>query len=131
MNSIRVLKAVDRGNVRMIQRGQDLSLALEPGQPLSILGELLRQDLDGNFALQSGVLGSVHLSHPALTDLLSDLVMGDGLAYQRASRLLGSLCGNTRSLTLEGQSQRTANMEIGGRSSIRLVLETSILVLLS
>ncbi len=49
----------------------------------------LRQDLDGDFALQSGVLGPVHLSHPTLTDLLSDLVMGDGLAYQRASRLLG------------------------------------------
>ena len=57
MNSIRVLKAVYGGNVRMIQRGQDLSLALEPGQPLSILGESLRQDLDGDFPLQGGVLG--------------------------------------------------------------------------
>jgi len=83
MNSIRVLKAVYGGNVRMIQRGQDLSLPLEPGQPLSILREPLRENLDGDFALQSGVVGSAHLSHAAFAQLRRDLVVGDGLAYQR------------------------------------------------
>ena len=75
------------GNVRIIQRGQDLSLPLEPGQPLSILGELLRQDLDGDLALQIGVLGPIYLSHPAFTDLLSDLVMGESSLSKRASKL--------------------------------------------
>ena len=67
------------------------SLPLESGQPLGILGESLRENLDGDFVLQSGVLGPVHLSHTAFADLFSDLVVGDGLAYQRASKPLGSL----------------------------------------
>ncbi len=70
------------GNVRMIQRGQDLGLPLEPGQPLSILGESLRENLDGDFALQSGVLGPVHFTHTSFTELRGDLVVGDSLAYQ-------------------------------------------------
>ncbi len=35
----------------MIGGRQDLSLALKSGQPLGVLDELLRQDLDGDFAL--------------------------------------------------------------------------------
>ena len=42
----------ERGVIEVRSRqGQDLSLSLEPGQPLSIPGEFSRQDLDGDFAL--------------------------------------------------------------------------------
>ena len=34
----------------MIQRGEEPCLALEPGNPVRILRELLREDLDGDFA---------------------------------------------------------------------------------
>ena len=53
--------------------------------------------------------------------------MGDGLAYQRASRLQGSLCGNTRSLGLEGQCQGPAYIRNrkDRRNSIRLTLGMS------
>ncbi len=46
------------------------------GQPLRVLGELLRQHLDGNFTAEVGVLGAVHFPHSALADLLDDFVVG-------------------------------------------------------
>ena len=42
------------------------------------LGELLGQNLDGDFPLQLGVLGTVDLSHAPLANLLQDFVMVDG-----------------------------------------------------
>ena len=39
------------GDVRMIQRGQDLGFSLKTSQTLWILGELVGQNLDGDFAL--------------------------------------------------------------------------------
>ena len=50
-HSIGLFQAMDRGNVGVIEGGQDLSLASKPGQPLGGLGESLRENLDGDFAL--------------------------------------------------------------------------------
>ena len=44
--------------------------SLKPCQPLGILDELLRQDLDGHFATQLGVLRTVDLPHATLADFL-------------------------------------------------------------
>ena len=37
---------VNGGNVRMIERGEQLGFALEPGNAIGVLGELFRQNLD-------------------------------------------------------------------------------------
>ena len=68
------LDGVDRGDVRMIQRGERLGFALEPCQPVGIGGECLGEDLDGDLAAQRGVGGAPHLSHAAFTDRCSDFV---------------------------------------------------------
>ena len=39
------LEAVDRGDVRMIQRRKRLGFALEPGEPVGIGGEEIRKHL--------------------------------------------------------------------------------------
>jgi hypothetical protein len=71
---------VDCGYVGVVQGGEDFSFALETGQTLSVLRELIREDLDGNVAVEVGVFGTIDLSHAALTKLLRDAVVRDGLA---------------------------------------------------
>ena len=83
MNPIRVLKAVYGGDVGMVERGQKLCLSLKTSQPLGILGESLRKDLDGDFPFQSGVFGPVDLSHATFTEFLQDAIVRDALAYQK------------------------------------------------
>ena len=46
------LEAVDRGDVRMVQRGQRLRLALEPRQAVRVSGEHVGQDLDRHLAAE-------------------------------------------------------------------------------
>ena len=57
--------AVNRGNVRMIQRSERARLAAKPRQPLGVPRELVRQNLDGNIASQLVIVRAVHLSHSA------------------------------------------------------------------
>ena len=60
-----LLQPVDRRDVRVVQRRQDLRLALEPRQPLRVLRHRLRQHLDRDVAVELRVPRPVHLSHPA------------------------------------------------------------------
>ena len=56
---------MDGEDVRMRQSCYCLGFALEAGQPVRVMGEGFRQDLDGNLALQARIPSAVHLSHPA------------------------------------------------------------------
>jgi hypothetical protein len=71
-----VLEAVDGGHVRVVQRGEELGLPLEAGQPLRVAGELHGEDLDGHLAPQLRILGRPDDAHPPLADLLDEAVMG-------------------------------------------------------
>ena len=59
------LDTIDVGNVRMIERGQDLPFTLKPGTTLGILRYRRRQHLDRNFAFQPRVPSPIHLAHAA------------------------------------------------------------------
>src|SRR5438445_5250237 len=52
--SLAVVDFVDRADVRMIQSGCRLRLALETGQHLRVSGNLLRKKLESNEAVQPG-----------------------------------------------------------------------------
>ena len=64
-DSLRLLHAVDRTDVRVIQRGEDPRLALEAGQALRVARELARQDLDRDLATEFDVARPVHFAHAA------------------------------------------------------------------
>ena len=64
----RFLEPIDRRDVRMIERGERLRLALEPDQPFGVRGERVRQDLDRDLATERRVCRPVDLSHPAIAD---------------------------------------------------------------
>ena len=51
-HAVDVLEAVDRGDVRVVQRRQDLRFAFEAGEPLRIPSESNGQDLDRHLAAQ-------------------------------------------------------------------------------
>ena len=64
----------------MIQRRQQLGLALEARQPLGIAGENVRQELEGDLAIQGGVVSQENLAHPSLPQVFDDSVVRNGLA---------------------------------------------------
>src|SRR5437899_492900 len=77
---------VDRANIRMIQRGCGLRLALETSQGLSVSGNLLRQKLESDETMESGVFGFVDNTHPTTAQLLQDAIVRNGLAQQEKRR---------------------------------------------
>ena len=70
----RTFQAIDRRNVRMIERGQNFCLTLEARQPLDICRHRRGQHLDSHSPLQVGVGGLVHLPHATHADLGGDFV---------------------------------------------------------
>ena len=65
---------IDLRDVRMVERRQRLRLALETGEPVGIGREELRQDLDGNVAIEFQIAGAIHLAHAAGAQKRHDLV---------------------------------------------------------
>ena len=68
-DAVVLLEAVDRADVRMIERGEDARFATEARQSFGVLRQKRRQDLDGNVALQPGVARAIHLAHAAGPDV--------------------------------------------------------------
>ena len=82
---VRVFEAVDRGDVRMIQRSQEVRLVLEAGHAVLVGGEGFRQDLDRYVAAELGVPRAVHLA--ARAERSADLVRAETCAGRQAHRL--------------------------------------------
>ena len=78
--SILLPDVIDRADVRVIQGGGGLRLALEASQSLSVSGNLLGQELQGDETTEPGILGLEDHTHPAAAQPLDDSVVGDGLA---------------------------------------------------
>jgi len=64
----RALEAVDRRNVRVVERREDLGFSLEAGQPIGICRNCCWQHLKRNLALQVRVGRAVDLAHPAFAE---------------------------------------------------------------
>jgi hypothetical protein len=75
-----LLEPVDRGDVRVVERGEKLRLASEPRQALGVLRDLCREHLDGDFTVESRVGGPVDLTHPARPEGGGDAIVREGLA---------------------------------------------------
>ena len=91
-----VFEAVDRRDVRVVQRRQHLRFPLEAGQPLGVVDEGVGEDLQRDIAVELGVAGLVHLAHAAYPELFADNVLPEpGTRRQRHENL-------PRCLTAEG-----------------------------
>ena len=65
---------VERANVRVVQAGDGLRLALEPLLEIGVRGDMLGEDFDGDRAVQAGVARFVHFAHPARAEWREDLI---------------------------------------------------------
>ena len=82
----------DRG---MVERGDSLGLALEPGLELGIPGQVRAQQLDGHRASQPGIDAAEHIRHAASADQLTQLIAPaeDALRVHRAYPPCATVCG--------------------------------------
>ncbi len=70
----RLFDAVDRGNVRMIQRREDLRFPLEARHPFGIGMCQIRERLDGDVPAEARIAGAIDLAHAAGADGGEDLI---------------------------------------------------------
>jgi len=70
---------VHRRDVGVIQRCQQLRLAVEPGHAFGVRCHSGGQDLDRHLAIEGRVHGPPHRTHPALADLVDDAIVQQGL----------------------------------------------------
>ena len=74
---VRFFKAVNRTDVRMVERGEQLRFAFEASKPIGIEDEGLGQDFQRDAAVQRGVAGAIDLSHPACANGREDFVRAE------------------------------------------------------
>ena len=79
-NKRALFDTVDRRDVGMVQRGQHLRFAGEARQAVGIGGENVRQDFDGDVAIELGIGGAIDGAHAAFAEFGDDAVVGDGRA---------------------------------------------------
>ena len=72
---------VDGADVRMVQRGSRLRLALEALDCLAVGGEVLGQELQRDHSLEAGVLRLEDRAHAAGTDWLKDAIARSGPVF--------------------------------------------------
>ena len=74
---------VDGGDVRVIQRREDLRLALEAGDPGGVVRQRRGKHFDGDVAAKLDVAGAVHFAHSAGADARGDFVFAEPSSYKR------------------------------------------------
>ena len=84
---------MERANVRVVQAGDGLRLALEPLLEIGVGGDMLGEHLDGDGAVESRVSGFVHFPHTAGPNGGNDLVRAQLPSGFKRHRLLGDLLG--------------------------------------
>ena len=72
-----LLEVVDRGDVWMIQRRENLRLAVKAREPVWIGRECVRQDLQRDIAIQLRIPGAIHLTHAACADRSDDFIRSE------------------------------------------------------
>jgi hypothetical protein len=80
---------VERADVRVLERRDQPRLALEALAELRVGGERRRQDLQGDDAIETRVVGSIDLAHSALPERREDLIGAEaasGLEHHEVSR---------------------------------------------
>ena len=80
LGAVRIFEPVDRRNVRMIQRREDLRFTLEARESFRIVGDYRQQDFDRDLSMQLRVAGTVHGAHSPGAERGRDLVRAEAIA---------------------------------------------------
>ena len=82
-----LLQAVDLRDVRVIQSGEGLGLALEPHQAVGIGGDRLGQHFERDVTFESQIARAIDLAHPAFAKLRDDFIGPEFRAYLHRATL--------------------------------------------
>ena len=74
--------------MRVIERGQQPRLALEPREPLAVRGKPDGQDLNRHVPVELRIAGAIHLTHPADAQQRANFVAADSLPDEGSVRAL-------------------------------------------
>ena len=74
VSPVRLVDAVDRADVRMVQRGEDLRFAAEARETIGIVDETVRKDLQRDVATEFGVARAIHVPHAAGSERRNDFM---------------------------------------------------------
>jgi hypothetical protein len=80
LDAVGLLQAVDVGDVRMIERGEDLRLTPESRESIRVRRERIRQHLQSIVPLERRVVGPPDLAHAAFTNEGGDFIRTDACA---------------------------------------------------
>src|SRR5712671_468713 len=94
---------MDGADVGMIQSGSGLRFSLEPRQGLRVSGHVIRQELQSDETVKTGVLSLIHNTHAATAQSLEDAVMRKGDFNKRP-----------RCVKFVSESPKTATSKIRG-----------------
>jgi len=98
-DAVALLQAVDRGDVRVIERREHFGLALEPRQPVRVTGHHGGEHLDCDRPLQVAVGRAIDLPHTPRTDLRGDFVGTEVRAWCKGQVAVKYMGGPSRKLT--------------------------------
>ena len=84
LHARRLFETVDRADVRMIQRGEDLRFTFEAREPFNVQGKGIRQDHQRDVAMQPRIARAMQLAHAARPE--------GGLNLVRAEARTGGKC---------------------------------------
>jgi catechol 2,3-dioxygenase-like lactoylglutathione lyase family enzyme len=89
-----IFDAVDLRDVRMVERGQHLRLALKSRNAIGIEGKQLRQNFDRDVAIQPRIARAIHLAHSAGTYQRQDFVRAETSTRSQSHDALSPLSGS-------------------------------------
>src|SRR5215469_9323113 len=95
---------VNRAYVGMVERRSSLSLSPETAKCLRVMSNVLREEFEGDEAMQTVVFGLVHHAHAAAAEFTNDPIMRDRAVdhFEGCKRLIDSRGrGNFRSIALK------------------------------
>src|SRR5437667_11130235 len=77
IEAILLADLIDVSNMRVAKRRRGFSFANEPLHSIAIRGNVRRQNLQGNFAIEYCVLGQIDSADPTRADFRSAFVVAD------------------------------------------------------
>jgi hypothetical protein len=75
--AVGIFDGVDGDNIGVRQAGCGLSLAQQSGPRLGTMLQAGRKELDGDVAVEPGVVGEIHLTHTTLAKLVANSIVED------------------------------------------------------
>src|SRR6516164_9088109 len=81
--SVLFVNVVNSANIWMIECRGSMCFTPKASQRLGITCKFRRQEFQSDEAMQAGVFGPIHDTHPAPAEFLKDTIVGNGLANDR------------------------------------------------